>query len=230
MKITGLYYFLRPHVPKMFDLNIFRSITIILIVKLIITILWLAINIFYYNIDIFQAVQYFMLSVSSFASLSKMYYTVRYSGNIWDCIQLTSIHLLSYKYHNRKILEIGRRKSKSFSTIFTILWLCVGASWLMSPFISTNSFIDVKVGNNITYRYRLNVLNLIFPVNDKFYNEHFLTYYCIESIMATIWCYFSLTFDITLISMCLTFSYQLRTIENSFRTFGYYRNKSKSKL
>lgn len=229
MKITYLEQLLNPHVTKMFGLNMFKCVMTFALLLLIILNLLFVLQIYYCSNDIYLAIQYFMLITSNFTTISKMYYTLRYSGNIWEFIQLTSVHYLSYKHHNTQILEIGRKQSKSFSTISTILWLGVTISWIIPPIILTNHFIDVKVENN-TYHYRLNILNLIFPVKDKYYNDHFLTYYCIESLFSIIWGYCTLTFDIILLSMSITFSYQLRTIGNSFSTFGTEHNKSESTL
>jgi len=229
MKITGLYQLLSPHGPKIYGLNIFRCIAVVQILTLLIVQLWLIIHICYYDCDFHQVIQYLSLVAPGVTSILKMYYIVRYSSNIWDCIHSTSLHVLSYKNHNRRILEIGRMKSKSFSTFFTFLWLCVVASYLMSSIVLSNYYIKINVGNGFNY-YRLNVLNLIFPVNDTFYNEHFLTYYYIESILAIIWGHSTLVFDTILISMCMTFSYQLRTIADSYSTFGFVHNQSTGKL
>jgi len=229
MKITGLYQLLSPRGSKMYGLNIFRCIAVVQILILLIVQLWLIIHICYYDYGIYQVMQYIMFIVVGFASILKIYYMVRCSSNIWDCIQLTSVHVLSYHYHNRRILEIGRMKSKSFSTIFGYLWLGLTASYLLSPFVLNNLYINVN-GENVIYYYRFNVLNLIFPVNDKFYNEHFATYFFIEATIGIMWGYSMLVVDTILIPMCITFSYQLKTIGDSYSTFGFVHDHLTGKL
>jgi len=229
MKISGLYQLLSPHSSKIYGLNIFRCIAVVQIIIHIVVEVWVAIHICYYDCDFHQLIQYLMLFIAGFASTSKIYYTFRYSSIIWDCIQMTSVHVLSYKHPNRQILEIGRAKSKSFSTIFTFLWLGVVTSYLLSPIVINNYYNKINIGNSI-YDYRLNVLNLIFPVSDKFYNEHFVSYYFFESLLTIIWGHCALVFDSILISMCVTFSYQLRTVAYSYSTFGIVQNQSTGKL
>jgi len=229
LKIIGLCQLLNPHGPKFCNLNIFQCIAIVQISILTIVQLWFITQICYYNYDFNQLVEYIGIVVAGVSSISKIYYTVRYSSNIWDCIQLTSVHVLSYKQHNRRILEIGQTKSKSFSTIFGCLWLSVIALWLLSPFVINNYYIKLNDGN-ASYYYRFNVLNLIFPVNDKYYNEHFLTYYFIESFLTIIWGHCVLGLDVVLISICVTISYQLRTIFDSYSTFGFMHDYLTGKL
>jgi len=229
MKISGLYQLLSPHSSKIYGLNIFWCIAVVQIIILITVEVWLVIHICYYDCDFHQLIQYLMMFIAGVASTSKMYYTVQYSSNIWDCIQLTSVHVLSYNHSNRQILEIGRAKSKSFSTIFTFLWLGVVTSYLLSPIVIDNYYNKINIGNSI-YNYRLNVLNLIFPVSDKFYNEQFLFYYFFESFISIIWGHCALIFDTIFISMCVTFSYQLRTVADSYSTFGFVHNQSTGKL
>jgi len=229
LKITGLNQLLNPHVRKFFGFNIFIYVLYMMLVIIIIAILLLFSNMCYCLENIPQAVEYFSLFVSGIILIIKMYCFIQNSEQIWNCIHLTSIHSLCYEYHNRQILESGRTKSKSLSLVFILLWLVIAILWMLSPFIFSNYYIEVN-GKSTIYYYHLNVLNLYFPANDKFYNENFLTYYCIESIITICWAYSLLIFDIILMSMCVAFLYQLRTIGNSYSTFGDVHNHSKSKL
>jgi len=200
-----------------------------MIVIIIAAIILIVINIYYCLENFPQVIQYFSIFIADINSIIKFYCFIQNSEQIWNCIQLTSIHSLYYEYHNRHILESGRIKSKSLSLIFIILWLVIITLWMISPFIFSNYYIEVNVENTIYY-YHNNIMNLYFPANDKFYNENFLTYFCIESIMTICWAYSLLIFDIILMSMCVAFSYQLRTIGNSYSSFGIVHNQSKSKL
>lgn len=230
MKITGVYQILCPHVRKVYGFNLFACIIVIHMINLTGAIISFASNLYYCIDDLSQISQYFMVIVAAIATVFKMYVIKQRSETIWNCMQLTSMKFLSYEHHDRRTLETGRTKSKLFSTIFTYLWLGVMASWILAPFVLSEYHMRVKVDNDVYYSYRFNVLNLVFPVSDKFYNKNFLTYYCIESIITVSWGHGVLIFDIILISMCITFTYQLKAIRNSYSTYGYaLRNHSTSK-
>lgn len=86
IKITGIYQLLNPHHPIVYSVNVFKLLPIIQTAILIITEMWFILQVYYYNFDMYQLMQYFVLIISGVASISKMYYLFRYSKNIWTCI------------------------------------------------------------------------------------------------------------------------------------------------
>lgn len=219
MKITGLYQILSPNSPKFKGCNIFKCIVLIEMIFSIMIITEFFLNAYYFRNNIYAVTQYLMYTVSAISSLTKLYTLIKYSDTFWNCIQLSSINLLSYKYHNKQILVIGKNNSKLYSTLFTCLWLSIVFAWVVSPLILKNQFIELKHGNG-TYRYEYNILNLVFPVTDKFYNENYMIYYVIEFTGTMIWGHGAMLFDVLSISMCITFSSQIKTITNSYSLLG----------
>jgi len=52
--------------------------------------------------------------------------------------------------------------------------------WIFTPLVVKNYYSIVEVENKINH-YRLNILmNLIYPVTEKFYNDNFIMFYDIE--------------------------------------------------
>jgi len=99
------------------------------------------------------------------------------------------------------------------------MWMNLIISWALAPLFVTNYFLELEVENEI-YRYRFNIMNFVFPVTDQFYNDNFMIYYYIEFACLILWCHCTMNFDILLLSMNVTFKYQLKTLANSFSTFN----------
>lgn len=215
MKMTGLYQLLNPRNSIAYGFNIFKGTAIIYMIILILTSIVLILNTYYFSNDVNEVIKYLMYLVSSVMASIKLYYLMKHSDTIWRCIHLTSIDSLSYECHRKQILEVGRSRSKLLTSIFTSLWLIVTACCVCSPFVSQNYYVSLEVRNEIK-NYRYNVLNLVFPVTDKFYNDNFMYYYYTEMLPTIFWGHSTLIFNLLIISMCFTFSYQLKTINNSF--------------
>lgn len=215
MKMTGLYQLLNPQGFKVFGFNIFKGAAIVYMIGLIITTIVLILNTYYFSNDVNEVIKYLMYLASAVMAFIKLYYLMKHSDTIWRCMRLTSMDSLSYEYHQKQILEVGRSRSKLLTSVFTSLWLFVTACCVYSPFVSKNYYVYLKVGNEIK-NYRYNVLNLVYPVTDKFYNDNFMYYYYTEMIPTMFWGHSTLLFNLLMISMCFTFSYQLKTINNSF--------------
>lgn len=209
---------LSPHSQKLFGFNItLKCITMIQTSVIVLLVFVYILNIFYCLDDINELMNYFSQVVVCINAIYKMYSIFRHSDTLWSCIQSMSIEYFSYKQHSGRILEIGRTKSKSLAIFCIIWWVVFCIIWIILPLL--NYIRENKVGNENLRNYQDNVLNLVFPVTVEYYNEHFIPYYILESILTTIWSHCMLIFDIIMISMCIMFSYQLKTIVNSYYTF-----------
>jgi len=219
MKLTGLYHLLDSRSPKIFGHYALKCMSLVqMSILLLLTVIFTA-NVYYFSDDINAAMQYSMLFTCDLISIQKLYVTIVKSNTIWNCIQMTSIDDLSYKYHDRSILRNGQMKSKSYSILIIFSWMYLVLSWGMAPLFVTNYFFEAKVENKI-YRYRFNIMNFVYPATDQFYNDNFMIYYCIEFVFLILWCHSTMNFDVLFLSMNITFKYQLKTIANSFSTFN----------
>lgn len=218
MKSIGFYQMLSPHTIKLFGFNIFKYLTITYLILHIILLIVYVLNMYHFLDDINELAKYILLISSGTATLFKLFSIIRNSNALWKCIQLTSVDNLSYKYHNKQILESGRKLTKFLTSHFAFWWFMSVVVWNTAPLFIKNYYIRVKVDNEI-HLYRYNVLNLVFPVSSEFYNRNFLVYYIIESTITMILGHSILIYDVLTISMCITLKYQLKTIANSYQTF-----------
>lgn len=220
MKTIGLYQILSPSSPKVFGINIFKYMTTVQLFIIQMSAFEFILNIHYCWDNINEVTKYCMYLQSDVIATIKLYYVLKNSGQIWDCIRLTSTDHLSYKCHSRRIFEAGRSKSKAYSVLIMSMWVTLVVSWVSLPYMVKNYYIEVNVENAVVYRYRFSALNCLYPVTDKFYNEHFIAYYCAESIILICWGHARMVFDVLVTSLCITVAFQLKTIANSFSTLS----------
>jgi len=219
LKIIGFYQLFNPRSPKLFGYNIFKCIVAIQIFIFTMTLFGFIVSIYCCLSDIIEGIRCFWLCVIGIVTIYKHSYIICYSDIIWNCIQLTSVEGLSYKYYSRRIRENGQKKLESILTCFIVLWTVYVVFWILTPFVAKNSYTIVK-GRNEIYHYRLNIINIIYPVTDKFYNDNFTMFYNIECTIMFVWAHASLIFDVFIIVICIATTYQLKAIENSFNTLG----------
>ncbi|XP_060868604.1 uncharacterized protein LOC132943586 [Metopolophium dirhodum] len=223
LKMIGFYQILNSRNPIVFGCNIFKCIAIIEACILIAAVFAFILNAFYFLSDINEGTKYFTMGVMAVIASCKLCYIIGYSDTIWNCLHITSVEYLSYKYHSRCMIDVGRQKLKSFLIISIVVWTTASAGWTLTPFIIQSSYLRVEVNNEI-YHYRTNILNIVYPATDTFYNDHFIMFFVIEFIIPVVFTHSTLMFDILLISTCSTIACHLKTIANSFSTLGNAEN------
>ncbi|CAI6344614.1 unnamed protein product [Macrosiphum euphorbiae] len=223
LKTIGLYQILDSHSTKLFGYNVFKCVAVIEVFILTVTISASVLNMFYFLSEINEATRYFTLCLIASVPIFKLRYIIGYSDTIWNCLHITSVEYLSYEYHSRYIIEVGRKKLKQFLIIFLVLWIAVFIAWILTPFIVQNSYLRVEA-ENVIYHYRTNILNFVYPATDKLYNGNFIMFYNIELTVTIVWAHSTIIFDILLISMCITIECYLKTIANTFSKLGCVEN------
>lgn len=220
MRIIGFYQLASPYYNiKVFGVHFFKFLSKIQCILLIIF-LCISIANFSNSIhDIDNVINYGLLTIVNVLLISKFYCVILNTHRIWRCVKMLSINNLSYKYHSIQILKMGKIKSKIYSIYFIASWLMIVAAWWISPFIVDNYYINITTKKE-TYKYRYNIFNLVFPASDKFYNDHFLSYYIIEALFSMFMAHSTIIYEILVISMCIVITYQLKTVANSYNDFN----------
>lgn len=230
MKLIGLFQILCPNSLKMFGFFIFKSIAVIPIIILTISIFFFCLSIYYCLDNFNEIMRYLLLVVAGFTAIGKSYLVIVKSKKIWNCLDLTYINFLSYKNHNKEILQNARQKILTETTIFLFLWLSIIVSWILSPILLKGKYWFATFENK-TQRYRYNSLNIIFPVSSEFYDENYLLFFTLETMILLCWGYPMMVSDILTISMFNTILNQLKTIAASYVPLvSIARNNSSSKF
>lgn len=221
MRITGLYQLLMSREPKPYGgLNAFGWMAVAETVWLIMAMCALIPTMVYCMYDENKSAQYVILFVACAMTVFKLYRVMRYRDTIWTCVQTTRMDRLSYGRHRSRVLELGRAKSISMSSVVSTLRFTLLVIWILLPFILWGQFIEVKYDGGRVFLYRINVLNYVFAVDSVSINKYFAVSYLAESITMTVWSHAELTFDVLLISLCIAGSYQLKTVADSFANLG----------
>jgi hypothetical protein len=229
MKITGLYQLLNPNTTKLFGVNFYKLCGSISVLYLALVLVMCNMSIYYSLNDLAEVVKYVMLIIATLFALIKMYFIIRNSDMLWEFIGFTSIDLLSYNGHQRAILVDARTISIKVSKIIISVWIIVIMIWILSPIIISDNYINIKSKNTTYNRYRYNMLNLLFPVSNEFYNANFKLFYLLEMMALFCYGYSMMSFDYLVISMCIAIAYQLKMIAMSYSMLGY-NNFFKSEL
>lgn len=186
-------------------------------------------SIYYSRHEINEIIKYVSILVATLFALIKICLIVRNSDALWEFVNFTSITFLSFSGHQRNILIKAHEISLMISNLFTVSWFVIAVVWIVSPLIVKDNYINVKFKNGTYENYRYNMLNLIFPVTAKFYNNNFYVFYLIETIVIFLYCYITNIYDFLVITMCINISYQLRTIKTSFNKIGNNHNSTVNK-
>jgi len=220
MKITGIYQLINPHA----SFNVYKVAAKIEIAINFIIILYLCSSSYFYQDNTNELMSHFMLVVAVFFATIKILYVSRNSELIWNNMNMTSINFLSYKGHNKEILQIARAKSISTTIIFLILWSSVVVAWSLSPYVVKDVYFNVQFKDEIR-RYRYNSFNNVYPISEKFYNEHFIYFYVIEMTQVLFWGHSTIAYDTYVISVCISIVFQLKTIADSYSNLNHIKGK-----
>lgn len=221
MKIIGLYKLLDPKTSKLLGVNVFKLYSILPILYLLLINIMYCMSIYYSRNDFTEVIKYTSVLVATFYSMVKLCYFIKNSDALFELISFASIHFLSYCSHKKSTLIKGRKISKIVSNTFTFSWIAITIVWMLSPIMMKNNYLIVKKHNSTYEQYHYNMLNIIFPVTTKFYNDNFFIFYAIESILIIIYGYVMVIYDFLVVSTCITIIYQLKLILSSYSNLGY---------
>lgn len=198
--------------------NLFKIVSMVEILILILTAFLCSINIFNCLDDINEVTKFSLLIVAVMITCFKLHCIIQNSEKIWNCIRSTSIDSLLYEYHSMKTLRTGQANSKQIAIFILCLRVAVVMSWALSPFSVKGYYVQRQLGNSTQF-YRYNTGNFVFPATGEFYNNHFKSFYCFETALFIFWGHGNMTFDTILVLMIISISYQLKTITDSYSTF-----------
>lgn len=208
-KLLGLYKILNPNTIRILGYNLYH-ITIILAGSLMCVIILLLFPFLshYMNKDV-TSIAFFLGCVYNYLmSFFKIIIVVHYSDDIWKCLDIISLNLLSYTQYNKKIFEMWRERSVQVSYVYVFMAFFMLSSWCISP--QFNSAVDTTSNDTFTHSkiYRMELFNVNLTIPDKSYNVlHFA-----EIIVFVCYLYFSIIFDTFMVFMCFALYCHQETI------------------
>lgn len=224
LEYTGLFNMLNPHSPKFHNINFFKLAAKFQLVILTSILFMLFISLYYSlnNFHLFFA--YIFLCVAFFDMALNHYYLIKYSEEIWDFMRITNIHFLSTEIPKKETFKAERLKYKIATIITVILSSIICTSWLFSPLFRRENKMIIHFRNNVTQNYRFTPINLMLPITDEFYNQHYELFYTFDAIGIIFICHVSVLFDLTVITMCINIECRLKFIGNSYSALAFVNN------
>ncbi|XP_050536780.1 uncharacterized protein LOC126902976 isoform X2 [Daktulosphaira vitifoliae] len=178
-------------------------------------------------IDLFAIVRFSMTLIGGLVAGVKLYTMIRTSNKIRKCLQYTSIDYLIFKDHDRDLLMEGKKRVVFITNFYTIYWICICLCWICCPMIQKKMKTIIHFKGSVQI-YNYNIFNFIFFKSDNLYNKYFKIFWMIESIFVLAWCHITIAYGVLFISICITISYQLKSISLSCSQLGYSKIKSLS--
>lgn len=219
VKYLGLFKMLNPQTPKYYNINIFTLFAKIEVFVLVLAEIMLIFSMYYSLSDINLFVNYLMLFIAFFDMSINLFFLIKYSDNIWNCMHVTYMNFLSYNNSRRKIFVDERSKFNLATSITLIVWILVGISWICMPIIFLkHEYLTVNIKNNTLY-YRITPFNLIMPISDDFFNKHYNVIYLFDSLVVMCCTHISIVFDSIVFTMCISIQCQLKSIGESYTNF-----------
>lgn len=215
MKLTGLYQLLDQDAPRRWGFNLYRAAALVEIVSGVVSVTVLLASSLFYSHDTNELMNYIMLVVAVFFSTFKLTWMYRNARSTWNCLDITSRHFLSHGRSDWNAFRRARARSFSASTVFAVLWSSVTVAWCLSPFVVDDLYTVVRFDEGVR-RFRFNSLNYVYPIDEQFYNEHFLWFYVPEMLAVVFWGHVTIAYDTFVISICIAIQYQLRMIADSY--------------
>lgn len=226
-RLVGINRILDPNTTKLFGYNAMHIIIVFFVLFVSTSSMLCPIGLYYLTNDVTAFIFYLGCVINLLLSCYKIINVLYYSEDLWKCIEITSIKFISYKGNNMSIMKNWRLRSIRVSYIcFTIVfaaWFC----WSLSPCAFKKTTIKIKNLDGSYNYYRMNIFNIYLLVSDETYNNHFNIFYFIEIINGVCFFYFTIIYDILMITMCFAISCQLEAIYKSFKFLGYNCSKRK---
>lgn len=194
------YQMFDPNVDKIYGWNLYRFaiVAIVLIIHLLIT---------FGNLGLFLETDYSLSMVDVFLvaygnihvclSLWKISILLYNANTIWELFDVTRIDFFKSEHciGNIKILDSHQKKTVRLTELYYFFGKMLIIEWIIFPLI-VNTFTSSENANQRI----LNIINFPFPVNIRTYNQYYVIFYVVETILAIYVMYCILIIDIIILS------------------------------
>lgn len=144
--------------------------------------------------------------------------TFRFNAEkVWKSFDVTRIDFLSARYCRKYVLVLWKYcgTSNIISSCFILVGIFDVIIWCMFPFMFTSDSLD------IADHCKENILNLLFPVTTRFYNDYYQIFYVIETLIIIQTFYFFSIFIVYFLSFSFVFIAQYEIIALAYGDVGY---------
>jgi hypothetical protein len=222
-KYVGLYQVLHPNTKTLFGYNMYHIVIVFFGLLTLSVCLLFPIGLYHLMNDVTAFILYIGCIDNFVFSCCKVINILYYIEDIWKCIDVTGFGFMKYKHYDVNVFKKWRRLCVQITYICSSLTFFALICWNSSPLILNNTKIRIRNLDGSYNTYRLNVFNVYIMASEETYNEHFYVYFFIETIIGICFTYFTVIFDIFMITMCFALTCQLETVCHAIQSLGYGR-------
>jgi len=221
-KLTGLFQLLAPGTVKYRGRNIYHIATVcVLLCMCVISSILILSGLYCWTNNISISMDYFWKSEITLYIVYKMWFIVRHSDDIWNCLSITRYDFTLINDQHRHILDHWRQRLAWFTIIYSIMYLTATFSYLVITLAFGEDKSPVKSPDGSIGYYRQNAMNLYLIVSDETYNAHYYMFYFIETLFVVFMGLFFLIFDYLLVTLCFCMCCQMQIICSAFESVGH---------
>jgi len=221
LKQCGFYQIFDSNSKKIFGWNIYRLSFVSLTIITQCLIGFGNCGFFFKLKDAISYIDLFLIIFSgsfNYLILYKVIILILNRNNILDLLDVTCLKFLKSKqcYNNIEILYKHRNRTLQLTQLYFNFCILVIIQWVLCPII-INSFIVDKNDN----RRLENVINRRYPITVNTYNQYYVLFYIIETIIAIKSLYLILMIDILLLSIGWAITVQYEVLAVAFKNLGH---------
>lgn len=217
----GLNQILSPRTVKTCGYNVYHIIIVLFGLFLTTMSIVCCTGLYYFRNDIIVFI-FYLGSVNNYVfSCYKIMTVMYYSKDIWSIIDGSSFDFMVYKNYNKDVFKKWMERSVWVTYLYILMTFLALIVWGLCPYLLNNMIITMKNTDGSVQKYRMNIFNLYLLISSDTYNDNFYLYYFLEVIVLICFLYFTMIFDIVMVSICLTLSCQLESISKAIASLGH---------
>lgn len=223
----GFYQMFDPNSTKIKNWNIYQlaCITFITVAQLVV---------FYATFGFFikmddtlsnaELMIIFAVYIQNYFILLKIIILLCHSKKISKLFDATRSNFLTSKLFRKNIKLLFKNRDMSIKLTNTYSFLTIGITtlWILFPIVINAILPPVNINQRLQ-----SIFNLIFPVTLQYYNEHYVTFWVMELILAMFFVYNLLAIEVFLIYFCYLINGYHEVLTQSFKDICFENELSK---
>ncbi|XP_050434429.1 uncharacterized protein LOC126841809 [Adelges cooleyi] len=219
-KLLGLCQTLHPKNAKYYGYNIYQLSTMFGMVLVGITAAVSGLTgMYHWSNDLTQ----FSLVYTTCQNLMFLIYKstamFKRSDEIWDCLDVIRFDFLSYEFYDKTILKVWQTRTIRITYAICAMSFTATGLWAVGPLFISESYVNLRNRDGSYDSYRLSVFNFYFMVSSDVYNEYFLMFHIVETLIVYTISIIMVLSHVVVISLFYAIAGQLEIINNALENF-----------
>ncbi|XP_003243258.1 uncharacterized protein LOC100569602 [Acyrthosiphon pisum] len=159
----------------------------------------------------------------AFLCMTKDYVLLAHADRLRDSLEVARFEFTSCGARDQRVVRRSRAVLSMVLRTFAMLSWSTCVIWALVPLFMMDEYLQVTNADDTVSRYRVTIFNMWLPVPVAVYNATpiWSLIYMVEVIACLFTSFSWLLFDSYVVTMCVTFNAQLRTVSASCATIGH---------